>query len=104
MYLSMFLLGAVFASRPSLWPRLQTGRWPALVLALSCWALSLRFSYLLSLGQPLSSGKLPILEGPILVALTFLLSYLGYLAVRRITLLRPWFGLRPLPNRTHGHP
>jgi glucans biosynthesis protein C len=179
MYLSMFLTGAVFANRPSLWPRLKTWRWPALVLALSCWAFSLSFSFLLSLGEPLSSGNFlglkldflanrnsfhlviaamqwgaiiaafgfaqqllnfdhpmrqvlgeavfpvyvlhqtitivftqvlrplrwpPILEGPILVALTFLLSYLGYLAVRRITLLRPWFGLRPLPNRTHAHP
>jgi glucans biosynthesis protein C len=179
MYLSMFLTGAAVASQPSLWPRLKRWRWSALFLALSCWALSLSFSYLANLGHPLSSGNFlgpildflasrntfhlliaamqwgaivsafgfaqkllnfdhpmrkmlseavfpvyvlhqtitivfsqvlrplswpPLIEGPILVALTFLLSYLGYLAVRRITLLRPWFGLRPLPNHTHGHP
>ena len=35
----------------------------------------------------------PALEGPVLVAGTFLLSYGGYLLVRRVRLLRPWFGL-----------
>lgn len=37
----------------------------------------------------------PALEGPILVVATFSLSYLGYELVKRINLLRPWFGLRP---------
>ncbi len=36
----------------------------------------------------------PVLEGCLLVAATFLLSYLGYLLIRPWRLLRPWFGLR----------
>ncbi len=36
----------------------------------------------------------PAVEGPILVAVTLLLSYAGYVAVRRVEFLRPWFGLR----------
>jgi glucans biosynthesis protein C len=36
----------------------------------------------------------PAIEGPVLVAVTLLLSYAGYDAVRRVGFLRPWFGLR----------
>lgn len=36
----------------------------------------------------------PLLEGPLLVALTFALSFAGYECVRRIGWLRPLFGLR----------
>ena len=158
-YLSMFLTGAVFVSRPALWRRLKAWRWPTLFLALGCWALSLSPSHMFSrpsyhliiatmqwgaivasfgfaqqlldfdhpLRRPLSEAVFPVyvlhqtvtivfsqvlrplqwpplIEGPILVALTFLLSFLGYLAVRRLTTLRPWFGLRPLPNHTRAHP
>jgi glucans biosynthesis protein C len=35
----------------------------------------------------------PSLEGPILIVLTFSLSGLGYLLVRRFSLLHPWFGI-----------
>ena len=37
---------------------------------------------------------IPAVEGPVLVLLTFALSYAGYEALRRIRFLRPWFGLR----------
>jgi hypothetical protein len=33
------------------------------------------------------------LEGPVLIAATFVLSFAGYELVRRVRLLRPWFGL-----------
>jgi glucans biosynthesis protein C len=36
----------------------------------------------------------PAVEGPVLVAVTLLLSYAGYGVVRRVRFLRPWFGLR----------
>jgi glucans biosynthesis protein C len=36
----------------------------------------------------------PMIEGPVLVLITLGLSYLGYTLVRRVRLLRPWFGLR----------
>ncbi len=36
---------------------------------------------------------MPIVEGPILIALTLLLSFMGFEIVRRIKLLRPLFGL-----------
>ena len=39
---------------------------------------------------------LPRVEGPVLVAATFALSYAGYELVRRIRVLRPWFGLVPV--------
>ena len=39
----------------------------------------------------------PTTEGPALVLLTLGLSYAGYRGVRRVPMLRPWFGLRPLP-------
>lgn len=39
----------------------------------------------------------PVLEGPALVLATLLLSYAGYQVVRRVAVLRLWFGLRPLP-------
>ncbi len=32
-------------------------------------------------------------EGPVLIAATFVLSFAGYEFVRRVRLLRPWFGL-----------
>jgi glucans biosynthesis protein C len=36
----------------------------------------------------------PMIEGPVLVLITLGLSYIGYTLVRRVRLLRPWFGLR----------
>lgn len=38
----------------------------------------------------------PPIEGPILIVMTFALSYAGYALVRRIPALRPWFGLTAL--------
>ncbi|UZG43384.1 acyltransferase family protein [Caldimonas thermodepolymerans] len=35
----------------------------------------------------------PLAEGPVLVVLTLALSFAGYEGVRRVALLRPWFGL-----------
>ena len=36
----------------------------------------------------------PAIEGPMMVLATFALSYGGYALIRRINLLRPWFGLK----------
>jgi hypothetical protein len=36
----------------------------------------------------------PAVEAPILILLTFVLSYAGYELVRRIKFLRPWLGLK----------
>jgi len=41
----------------------------------------------------------PAIEGPALVAGTFVLSFAGYELVRRVRTLRPWFGLTSLPPR-----
>src|SRR5690606_25703676 len=38
----------------------------------------------------------PLLEGPLLVALPLALSFAGYEAVKRVPVLRPLFGLKPL--------
>ena len=38
----------------------------------------------------------PLVEGPILVVAAFVVSYAGYEIVRRIRVLRPWFGLKPV--------
>ena len=35
----------------------------------------------------------PLAEGPVLVVATFALSYAGYEVLRRISVLRPWFGM-----------
>ena len=52
------------------------------ILLLAAWAL-------LPLAWP------PLLEGLLLVAITLLLSWVGYEAIRRVDALRPWFGLPP---------
>jgi glucans biosynthesis protein C len=39
MYFGMFVIGAVFATQPSMWLGLVKWRWPALVAALGCWAV-----------------------------------------------------------------
>lgn len=39
-------------------------------------------------------GIRPAIEGPMLVLATLTLSYAGYLLVRRLNILRPWFGLK----------
>jgi glucans biosynthesis protein C len=44
----------------------------------------------------------PAVEGPVLVAVTLLLSYAGYEAVRRIRYLRPWFGLRNITSEVES--
>jgi len=49
--------------------------------------------------QPLALP--PLLEGPLLVVLTFALSFAGYEIIRRIPLLRPLFGLK---RRPPSHP
>jgi glucans biosynthesis protein C len=38
----------------------------------------------------------PAIEGPILIISTFALSYSGYELIKRIRLLRPWFGLKTI--------
>ena len=49
-------------------------------------------------------GLPPLLEGPLLVLLTFAVCFSGYELIRRLPLLRPLFGLRraseprPLPD------
>jgi glucans biosynthesis protein C len=162
MYLGMFLIGAIIASRPAIWPTFKMWRWPTLVMALACWAMWLGLgaalgfkpgpeamqviiaamqwsaivaafgfaqehlnfdhprrqqlseavfpvyilhqSLMIIFSQALAPKRLtPSVEGPILIVLTFAWSYFGYLAVRNVTWLRPWFGLRPLPNHTHAH-
>jgi glucans biosynthesis protein C len=39
MYFGMFVIGAMFATQPTMWRGLVKRRWPALVAALSCWAV-----------------------------------------------------------------
>ena len=39
------------------------------------------------------------LEGPLLIGGTFVLSFAGYELVRRLSRLRPWFGLATTPPR-----
>jgi glucans biosynthesis protein C len=51
-----------------------------LIIMLSQWLLPLRWP--------------PWVEGPVLVLATLVLSYAGYQTVRRVAVLRPWFGLR----------
>jgi glucans biosynthesis protein C len=36
----------------------------------------------------------PAVEAPLLIFITFAFSYTGYLLVRRLNWLRPWFGLK----------
>lgn len=38
----------------------------------------------------------PAIEGPVLIICTFALSYSGYELIKRIRLLRPWFGLKTI--------
>ena len=156
-YLAVFVLGAAWARQPSVWPRIETLRWWALVIALAGWAAMLLLStrhatpsaapavgvllwrvaqaatqwcailaalgfahrhlnaghrlhrtlvdavfpvYILHqtlivlLSQALRPlGWMPAVEGPLLVLGTFVLSFAGYEAVRRVRVLRPWFGL-----------
>jgi glucans biosynthesis protein C len=44
----------------------------------------------------------PAVEGPLIVVLTFVLSYTGYLFIRRFGILRPWFGLKPKEPKTYA--
>jgi peptidoglycan/LPS O-acetylase OafA/YrhL len=44
----------------------------------------------------LSFQMRPTLEGPLIILVTFVFSYAVYELVRRISLLRPWFGLKPV--------
>jgi len=145
-YLSMFGLGAVFATSPTMWARLAQMRHLALVLALSAWALLvtwkpgawsvhavvavLQWSALVAafgfaavhLGHDsawrakLTEAVFPVyilhqtilialsqwwqpmqwrpaFEGPALALTTLCLSWLGYEVIRRMSWLRPWFGL-----------
>jgi glucans biosynthesis protein C len=147
MYFAMFTLGALFASRPNMWPRLIRWRWVALVAAVCSWAMLIGvrpakpFEHLVvatmqwgavvaafgfaqiwlnrdhPLRQRLTEAVFPVyilhqtiiivfsqlllplqwtplIEGPVLIVLTFGLSYLGYEGVRRSGFLRPWFGVR----------
>ena len=55
---------------------------------------------IIGLAMALAPLHLPApLEGPLLIAATFVLSFAGYLLVRRVRLLRPWFGLTAAPPR-----
>jgi surface polysaccharide O-acyltransferase-like enzyme len=55
-------------------------------------------TYLIALSQWLRPLQWPPQwEGPTLVAVTLLLSYASYALVRRVGVLRVWFGLRPRP-------
>jgi glucan biosynthesis protein C len=46
----------------------------------------------------------PAYEGPLLVTATFALSFASFEAVRRLRVLRPWFGLAPLPAPERAQP
>ena len=43
----------------------------------------------------------PAVEGPLIIALTFVLSYAGYVFIRQFGFLRPWFGLKPINLKAH---
>jgi glucans biosynthesis protein C len=45
----------------------------------------------------------PAIEGPLLILITFTLSYAGYEFVRRSSWLRPWFGLRAIHPEVRIH-
>ncbi len=49
-------------------------------------------------------GLRPLLEGPLLVGLTFALAFAGYEVIRRVPLLRPVFGLRYDASGQHTAP
>jgi glucans biosynthesis protein C len=148
-YFTMFLVGMALATAPGAWARLARARWPALGLALVCWALwvtavpagvlrpavvatfqwaavvaatgwavhglnvdapwraelteavfpvyILHQTVLIVAHQALAPLRwLPGVEAPVLLVLTFALSYLGYRGLRRIGWLRPCFGMGPL--------
>jgi glucans biosynthesis protein C len=150
-YLAMFVAGAVFATPPVIWPRLQVLRWPALWLALGFWAVLVAVRpakpiehgviaifqwsalvaafgfavqhlnvdapfrvrlveavfpvYILHQTILIVASQLllglhwrPVVEAPVLIVLTLCLSYFGYEAVRRVGILRPWFGMKSKPN------
>lgn len=46
----------------------------------------------------------PLLEGPLLVAITFAACFAGYEAIRRVRWLRPLFGLKPSERAMPGRP
>lgn len=147
-YFTMFLSGMALATAPGAWARLARARWPALGLALACWALwvngvpagALRAAVVatfqwaavvaatgwavhrLNVDAPwraeLTEAVFPVyllhqtvlivatyalaplrwppgVEAPVLVGLTFGLSYLGYRLLRRVDRARPWFGMGP---------
>ncbi len=45
-----------------------------------------------------------IIEGPLLIAITFAGCFATYELVRRVNILRPWFGLKALPSRARAAP
>lgn len=155
-YLGMFVVGAVFAASKTMWERLASMRWLALVLAATFWsvlvvirpakplehivvaiyqwsALVAAFGFsktYLNRDSPLRSrlteavfpiyilhqtiivvgSRLllplhlqPAVEGPVIIIATFLLSYAGYEIVRRVAVLRPWFGLKAANNERLVH-
>lgn len=148
-YLSMFVCGGAFATSKSLWTRLESMRWFALMLACAFWAalvfvrpakllehavvaiyqwsaLVAAFGFAKShlnkdapLRHRLTEAVFPVyilhqtvivvgsqlllplqlplaVEGPLLILITFALSYAGDELIRRLSLLRPWFGLKAL--------
>jgi hypothetical protein len=148
-YLSMFFIGAAFATSKLLWTRMESLRWFALIHALVFWAVLVfvrppkplehavvaiyqwsaivaaigfakthlnndssfrrRFTeavfpvyivhqtiIVLASQAVLSFQMRPTLEGPLIILVTFVFSYAVYELVRRISLLRPWFGLKPV--------
>ncbi|HMC15350.1 MAG TPA: acyltransferase family protein [Albitalea sp.] len=166
-YVLMFMAGAVLACRPALWERMPPLRWPALAVALGCWAMLIVYrsqasdpgdwlrqlmrvdhaalqwcAIVAALGfarrhlnrdhawrRTLTGAVFPVyllhqtliiglamalaplrltapLEGALLIAATFVLSFAGYLLVRKVRILRPWFGLAysPMPNAVRKAP
>ena len=152
-YAAAFLLGAALARGGAMWPRMETSRWPALLVALAAWGLLvspvpaavsglpllllravavsamqwcaivaavgfahrylnrdgaarrylseavfpvyiLHQTLIILLAQALAPLALAAaVEAPLLVAGTFVLAFAGFEAVRRVSFLRPLFGL-----------
>jgi glucans biosynthesis protein C len=156
-YFTVFLVGMALASVPGVWDRLARARWPALGLALVCWALwvnavptgglrpavvatfqwaavvaafgwavhglnvdapwraelteavfpvyMLHQTVLIVASQALVHLRWPPgIEAPVLLVLTFAISYLGYRLLCRLDWARPWFGMGPIRESPPGRP
>jgi len=91
-YFSVFLLGAGFAARPALFARIEPLRWPALAVALLCWAgITLYFEAVR--GLPAVPESLRMLQRVAHAALQWsaLLAILGF-AFRHLNRDHRWRG------------